>query len=471
MNMDASLHTFTGQADGISKGIFVVVSCIYIMGVGCIANRLALPVLSLMLVPLPLLAFKFNTFRFLIYYSGVNLFFAETFLVGSNFYFLRTADACLIVFLTLYFIQRPAFSITFPRSGVLAVFYLYIAYVFIMAINPLVSKGGDYWLFYDLKKYIVLATTVFFCSQPIFGPKKIVVILLAFIFFTDLYGLSTLGRFLLSHERQITWNEIYFSNMFIVSIVLIPLLRHRTLKISLSVGAFILGCSILATQTRSVWLSSAVCTFIYLMFFFRKAVHGIDGKKFLRVVLLLGIAVLFVEIVMNLAFNTDLAAFIIGRMSKFQNNELISPFSSLGYRMYESYSVWTNRTFWGHGTGAYLYLIQTQFPDKKFMYWWSIHSEYIEILHKWGFVGLALYFLFLGAFLFKSFQLFFSGKKFISSVGAVAFFTMLNTAVISITSGYMMRVNMLMWDIVIIGIVVYYGNRGRRPAPKRRSLW
>ena len=99
------------------------------------------------------------------------------------------------------------------------------------------------------------------------------------------------------------------------------------------------------------------------------------------------------------------------------------------------------------------------------MYWWSIHSEYMEILHKWGFCGLGLYFLFLGVYLFNAIRLALSKNKFIAGIGAIAFLTIANTAVVSITSGYMTRVNMLMWDIIMIGAVIYYGNRTRKKKP------
>jgi hypothetical protein len=141
------------------------------------------------------------------------------------------------------------------------------------------------------------------------------------------------------------------------------------------------------------------------------------------------------------------------------NTELINPFSSLGYRIYESVSVWLKRSLWGHGTGAYLYLFQTQMGRMKFLYWQSIHCEYMEILHKWGFFGLGLYFVFIATYLFQSFKLFISKKKFVSLIGAIAFLTFSNTLIISVTSGYMFRVNMLMWVNLMIGVIVNYRTR------------
>jgi len=103
------------------------------------------------------------------------------------------------------------------------------------------------------------------------------------------------------------------------------------------------------------------------------------------------------------------------------------------------------------------------------MKWWSIHSEYFEILHKWGFVGLGLYLW----FLYK----FFPGnhskscnrkKKFVSSLGAIAFLSLLNTSIISLSSGYFGRVNMIFYDILLIGIVVNYYVLGHRQKNLRR---
>lgn len=471
MTTSEVVRTSIKEYNTTAKGMYVVVACIYLTFVGYVANRFGLPSLSILLAPLPLLAFKFDTFQFLVYYIAVDLLFFEASHIGSVFHFLQPADSCLFVFIVLYFIKyHNRFSVTIPINSILVMLYLFIFYVFIMAINPWLTKGNDHWLLFDLKKYVVLATAAFFCSQPIFGPKKIVYILLAFVIFTNIYGLITVINFLYSNDRQICWNEIYFGNMFIVSIVLITILRNKTARICLGICVFISGAAILATQTRSIWLSTPVCTLVYLAFFFRRIIHSIDSKKLTRAAVVLLLSFLVIEILMKVTVHSDLIAFVMERMAKFQNNELVDPFSSLGYRMFESYNVWIHRTFWGHGTGAYLYLFMTQLQDKKFTYWWSIHSEYMEVLHKWGFFGLGLYCLFLAVFLFKGLQLFFSRNKFIAAMGAVVFFTVLNTIIISLTSGYMIRVNMLIWDIIMIGIITHYGKRRKRSKSPKAAL-
>ena len=470
MNAGAPVPIYGGRSGAETKGIFAVVSALYLAGLSYASNRFAVPALSFFLAPLPLLAFKPDTFTFLIYYIAVNLLFFDTFSVGANFYFLQTGDACLIAYLTLYLIKRyTSFTLTAPVSGVLVFLYIYIAYVFIRSVNPLFTRGSDHWLWYDLKKYLVLSTAAFFCAQPIFRPRKIIAILLVFIAFSELYGINTIKDFFLSHQRQITWNEIYFSNMFIVSIVLITILRRRSVRIFLGIAVFVFWFSMLATETRSIWLSSTACTILYLMFYFRRIMHTIDYKKILRVAMALCIGFAVIDILMKLTLHTDIMVIVTGRMSKIGNDQLTNPFSSLGYRMFESYNIWLQRTFWGHGTGAYLYMIQTQLANKKFVYWWSIHCEYLEILHKWGFFGLGLYVLFLGVYLFNAARLFFTRKKFAGAMGAVALLTIVNTAIISVSSGYMFRVNMLMWDILMIGIVVYYGKRNRKNTKSRLS--
>ena len=461
MSVGAAIYGVSGAETKQLNGTLAVLSFLYLSVVSVVANTFDLPAVAFFLAPLPLLLFKFDSFPFLCIYSACNLFFFTT----LNFGFLQPADACLLVFLAVYFINRnDAFSITIPRNSVVLFLYLFLAYVFIMAIGPLHSKGPEFWLMYDVKKYLVLATAVFFITQPLFGPKKIVLLLLVIIAFTALHGSLVIGNFLITQSRQVTWNEIYYGNSSIVCIVLLGVVKNRKYKLFLSVAALITIIALLATETRSIWISTTLCIAAYLLVVLWSKLKKFEVKQLAMTIVMFCFLLMVIELFMRLFLHTDLPSFLFNRMTEFNNNELLSPFTSLGYRLYESFVVWTQRSFWGHGTGAYLYLVQTQFPEKKFMYWPSIHSEYIEMLHKWGFFGLGLYLLFIGAFLKQSLQLFLSGKKFISAIGAIAFLTICNTLVTSITSSYITRVNMIIWDILMIGVVVNY----RKRMPKRK---
>jgi hypothetical protein len=448
------------------NGTLLVISFVYLSVLSLFANATGHISIALLLAPLLFFLIKFDAFNFIVVYFSCNLFFFDPYKSSAFFNVLNVtvslqiADAFLIVFLAgCFFSKKNLFSFAFPRSGLLFTFYLFIAYVLIMAINPLLAKGGDLWLVYDIKIFLVFALVAFFCTQPLYTPKKIIYIFFAVILFADLYALIVIGKFLFAKERQITWNEIYFSNMTIVSIVLFTAMRNKFCKVMLAVAIFISVFGILASQTRSIWISTFLCSMAYLVCFFIRKLKNIDVGKVTKFIIIMALSLLAVEIIMRVFLKTDLLYYLTKRMTITDNTELINPFSSLGYRIYESTSVWLKRSFWGHGTGAYLYLFQPLLGQMKFLYWQSIHCEYMEILHKWGFFGIGLYFVFIATYLFQSFKLFISKKKFVSLLGAIAFLTFSNTLIISVTSGYMFRVNMLMWVNLMIGVIVNYRTR------------
>jgi len=43
-----------------------------------------------------------------------------------------------------------------------------------------------------------------------------------------------IGKFILTHERCLTWNEIYFANISIVGIILYFIIKNKLLKILLA---------------------------------------------------------------------------------------------------------------------------------------------------------------------------------------------------------------------------------------------
>jgi O-antigen ligase len=416
--------------------------------------------LAMCLAPLPLLMFRFNSFHFMILYSACNLFFFPVSLDSSNIYIFQIADSCLIIFLACYFFQKKNFfSFTVPINSLLLSLYLFLAYVMILSIQPLLTKGFDKWLLFDIKRCLTLGLTAFFCTQPLFGPKKIVSLLLFFVLFTSLNGLMGFIQFLSTQERFMTWNEIYFGNIFIVCLVMLTVIRNKKYQLFLVLSAAILFLSMLATETRSIWIPTALCSFFYVLYMFRLKMKTVTIKKIVKVVCLLCGFLLLIDLVLRITVTSDLGTVIVNRMASDDISDVVNPFTSVGYRLYESLVVWKQKTFWGHGTGAYLYLYETQLFRSRFIYWWSIHSEYMEILHKWGFFGLGLYLLFIGIYLNQSMKLLRSKKKVVSAFGAIAFFTFLNTLLVSVTSGYMMREHMIIWVILMIGCVSYYRSR------------
>jgi hypothetical protein len=135
-------------------------------------------------------------------------------------------------------------------------------------------------------------------------------------------------------------------------------------------------------------------------------------------------------------------------MSTFSIIELADPFSSMGYRLHESWAIWDQRTFFGHGTGATLRLYFTQLGLSQFYDWWSIHSGYFEILHKYGFLGLGIFTWMYVAFLIRAKRHLASPDKFTQIFGGVLFAVLVNHAVVSITTGYFLRWAVLLWIIL-----------------------
>jgi O-antigen ligase len=162
------------------------------------------------------------------------------------------------------------------------------------------------------------------------------------------------------------------------------------------------------------------------------------------------------EILLRVSTGKGLEGYLLDRLTAHQAGELVNPWSSLGYRIHESLAVWEKRTWFGHGSGARLYLFFTQLGMSKYINWWSIHSEYFEMLHKYGFVGLGIFLWFLGAVLIRARRLAMQGARFPSAIGFVALITLVNHCVVSITSGFLVRENVMLYMAMIVGMVEYY---------------
>jgi len=121
------------------------------------------------------------------------------------------------------------------------------------------------------------------------------------------------------------------------------------------------------------------------------------------------------------AIGIDIKGYVVRRMVTVKENEFVTLHASIGYRIYESYAIWEKRTLFGHGTGAYIYLVKPFKGKIKFMKWWSIHSEYSKFFING--VSLASDYIF-------GFSTSFSGnhskscdrkKVFVHPLGAIAF--------------------------------------------------
>ena len=164
---------------------------------------------------------------------------------------------------------------------------------------------------------------------------------------------------------------------------------------------------------------------------------------------------------MRLSIGMGLFDFIRMRTTSFSPQELVDPASSLGYRITESLVVWEKRSWFGHGSGAPDYLYFTQLGNSKFINWWSIHSEYFELLHKYGFVGMGLFMWFLLVLMIRALRMAFHAKAFVSAMGFLVLTTVINHALVSITSGYLIRENVMLYLVLMVGIVERFHPRTR----------
>ena len=221
---------------------------------------------------------------------------------------------------------------------------------------------------------------------------------------------------------------------------------------------------LLITQTRGLWISTFVALMVFYVFdLFR-------GKKFqpgrlLKTLLIGAIVLIATNVLFALVTGSTLLQFIVKRMQGDSLTGLIDPFTSMGYRIHEAWTVWDKRTLFGHGPGATLHVYFTAGEFPKFMDWWSIHSGYFEFLHKYGFVGLGIILWMFGAYFLLAWRLAGSTSRAESAFGAIIATVILNTLIVSITSGYLFRHGVIIW-VPLFFIAERLRDRGR-PGPAR----
>ncbi|MBW8886719.1 MAG: O-antigen ligase family protein, partial [Fibrobacteres bacterium] len=263
------------------------------------------------------------------------------------------------------------------------------------------------------------------------------------------------AEFLIAGGRVITWNEVFFADGVLLVPILLGLDLSKRIRGFLFASLVLCLMGLLACETRGLWISAAASFLVYASLRIRKAGFiGFDGlRKLLPALVLL---VVSAEAILRLSSGTGLGGFILNRLTAHSANELVNPWSSLGYRIHESLVVWQKRTWFGHGSGARLYLFFTQLGMSKFINWWSIHSEYFETLHKYGFIGLGLLVWFLAATLRRALRLALRSARYPSTIGFAVLITLLNHCLVSITSGYLIRENVMLYMVVLVCMVERY---------------
>lgn len=468
------------RADAFDKATLVL-CFLYFAAVSLTTHAIGKPVVGFVLLPLPLLFFRLTSVRFMVLALACWLLFFEAFQPGSSFLFFNTPDSLFAIFVILrLFFRREFLSLRLPTSGVLFPLYLFLLDAAIMTIPGFLQYGMDYYVFRDFKNILYLGLVVIFCrgDEPLFGPKTLYRVLLAFILFSSGHALVTLLKFLGDGFRPITWNEVFLADAILMIVALLPITRNPAARRLLFLALPISVLGLLATQTRGLWGSTLAALLFYVALRMTKA-RVISFAKMFKTLQVILVFLVLSEALMRLSIGMGLFEFIHMRTTSFAPQELVDPGSSLGYRIHESLVVWEKRSWFGHGSGARVYLYFTQLGNSKFINWWSIHSEYFELLHKYGFVGLGLFMWFLAALMIRARRMAFHGNAFVSAMGFLVLTTILNHALVSVTSGYLIRENVMLYLVLMVGIVERFhprvlvsrlrAARGNRPSGPARS--
>jgi O-antigen ligase len=404
----------------------------------------------ILLAPLSLLFVRLNAYRFLvILIAGYVLFFRPG-TPGTVSQGLLISDSLTLAFLFMMLISpssKPG-EVRIPFSGTLAGIYALVAYVLVLTPMAVMKYRPEYVLF-DLKNffYFLLIPVLLVFDGSSREPKKFVRLVGTFLIFEFFHSLLVIGEFMITRGRVLTLNEIFISDAVIISLLFLRLpLRTRTIwLLRLALAVFLLA--LLIVQTRGVWASTAAALMLfYFLDFFQNKNFRVASllRRAAITAVLFGIA----DVAVRILSGNSVVGFIKNRLAQGDMKELVDPYSSTGYRLHESWAVWTERTNFGHGPGASLHLFFTLSGKGGFTDWWAIHSGYFEILHKLGFVGLGIVFWLFGSYYFLGRRMTKSPSRTVSVFGAILSTVIVNHAVVSISSGYMFRHGVLMWILL-----------------------
>jgi O-antigen ligase len=429
----------------------------FLAGVSLATHFTLQPAIGFILTPLPLIFYRLDTVRFMFLSLASYILFFEAFKPGSNFLHFNTPDALFLVFVLLRLVYRKDFTgFRLPWSGLLLPMYLFIAYGFAMTVPGLAKYGLDVYVLRDFKNLAYLCLAAILCrpGEPLFRAGNIYRILILFVILAAGHSLVVLVQFLIDGRRIVSWNEVIIADAVLMSVALLPVARGARLRLVLVAALAVNSVGLIATQTRGLWGSVLISLAAYAAVKMMRG--GFNPRAVLKGTQAVLLMAILAEAVTRLSVGIGLLEFISMRAMAFSPGELVDPYSSLGYRIHESLVVWEKRSLFGHGSGARLYLFFTQLQINGFLDWWSIHSEYFEILHKYGFVGLGLFLWFLLALARRALSLSLSRRTLPSALGLVAMATVLNHSLVSITSGYLIRENVMLWLVLMVGIVDRY---------------
>ena len=411
-------------------------SIVYFFVVSLIAHSLELPTIAFLIILIPLLFVRCDFSLILAFYFINSLAFYDPSDITSRVSNFLIPDIILLFLIFVVIVKKPdPFEIKIPINSLLITLYLMIFYFIAMSIKPLFVMGKDFYVMADIREVCLFLLVPFIAFHKNFSLKSGFRLIIIIILSTTFCALNCIITYLLTNDRVLTWHETFFADALLMSIILFFYLKSIKIKIILGTVAVICFFAMIFTQTRSIWLASAICGVLIVPLQLLKGFKWSSVLKFIKIISFVVILLISVEGI----FKVGLVNLVTNRFKDFSMYELINPASSTGYRVYESYMVLRSSTLWGHGSGARIHLVKTQGKKIKWHYWWSIHCEYFEILHKYGYVGLGIFLIFLAIYFCRASLLIVHSKKVIRIIGLICFIVMLQHCIISITSGYIIR--------------------------------
>jgi O-antigen ligase len=445
-----------------------IVLLIYSVFNSLFTHTIGLPLIGFLGVSFPLFFIKFNFFSILAYYYLNSIAFFDPFFSSSKTIGLIIPDIILIFFLFSVLIRKQnPFRVTVPFDYMLLLIYLLVTYVLIMSVKPLLVMGRDFYVVSDIREILLFLLVPIFAFNKEFTFKVGIKLLLVIVTASAIWSLYIIYQYILTLDRVLTWNETFFGDAILIISMCLIYLNSKRIKSYLVLLLILNIFALLYTQTRSIWLSTAICLFvIFLVYFFKNMKVLLSNKN-----MWISIAALFFVILFSSFFKLNIAGIIGKRFSEFSVEELYQPQSSTGYRIYETYMVFKERTLFGHGSGARIHIVNTQTKKMKWRYWWSIHCEYAEILHKYGIVGLSVFSALIIVFMYRAIKLINSTKKNLRFFGLVSLVIMLNHCIISISSGYIIRDNIVPFLVLFFAFIeIAWIRRKKYLLLRKRSL-
>lgn len=449
----------TGKPDSFRfEGDRLLFAWVFMAVMAVIAHAMKIPIVALALYPLVMVFQQPNTYRLLVLVFATNLVLFEMYNVTSQVKTVFMGDSLIAGFLLLLLLSIAGFNrgtVVIPYSGPLLALYAFVAYGTAMSARSLASDVPRLYILYDVRclLYFLLAPLLLLLDRDEgVRIKKWLLLLMAIVVFSGLHSIWLLGEFLVTGERAQSWNEIFVSDAIIIALVLLGTRQSTFIKRILIICLALCFLGLLATQSRGVWISTAVALVAYAaQMLLRRKGRALIKRNLVPIVVLAVMIFAGFQIMTGM----EIQDFVKTRMSMMEPAELVNPYTSIGYRIHESWAVWDQRTWLGHGPGATIYLFFTQLRYNKFMEWWAIHSGYFEILHKYGFVGLGLLFLMFGSLFVQGWRMAKARATPVRAVGSIIMLLLINHAVVSITSGYFLRPHV----VVLWALFFYFAHK------------